>query len=63
MNYIRIEFNKMTGILDLECGHVYFYHFVYNDICTAVKNLEYDVYNYKQEIEFFDKLLNNLFEN
>ena len=51
MNSIKIKFNKTEGVLDLDSGNVYFYHFVYNNICTAIKNLEYDIKKHKKEIE------------
>ena len=63
MNCIKIKFNKIEGILDLDTGYVYFYQFTYKNICTAVKSIEHDILSYKKELEIVDELIQTLLED
>ena len=57
---IKIKYNNIEGVLNLETEEVLFYHFKYKNIVEAIKNLEYDIRRNKEEMEIFDNLLGDL---
>ena len=57
---IKVIYNNIEGLLNLETDEVYFYHFKYKNIGEAVKTLENDVQCAKKEIEIFDNLIKGL---
>ena len=60
-NCINIKFNNIDGILNTKSNEVMFYQFKYKSILDAIKRVEHDIKESKEEIQIFDDLLGNLF--
>jgi wobble nucleotide-excising tRNase len=60
MNIIKIKYNNIEGVLNIDTNVVQFYHFKYNGIEEAIKHVEQDIENHKDEIEIFDNLMKDL---
>ena len=58
---IRIKYNNIDGMLNLDTNEVLFYQFKYNGIREAIQNIESDIKANEQEIEIFNNLLGDLF--
>lgn len=58
---IRIKYNNIDGILNLDTNEVLFYQFRYNGIREAIQNIESDIKANEQEIKIFNDILGNLF--
>ena len=58
---LRIKYNNIEGILNIDTQEVLFYQFKYSCILEAVQKLEHDLKAHEQEIKIFNELLGNLF--
>ena len=58
---IKVSFNKIEGLLNLNTEEVYFYQFKYKNIIEAIQNIESDIEKYKEETKIINKMLDKLF--
>ena len=58
---IRIKYNNIEGVLNIDTREVMFYQFKYSCILEAIQKLEHDLKAHEKEIKIFDELLNDLF--
>ena len=57
---IKIMFKNFEGYLNTNTDEVSFYHFKYKNITDAIKNVENDIESSKQEIEIFNRLMDQI---
>ena len=57
---IKIMFKNFEGYLNTNTDEVSFYHFKYKNITDAIKIVENDIESSKQEIEIFNRLMDQI---
>jgi len=57
---IKIKYNDIEGILNINTGEVMFYQFKYSGIIEAIRRLDHDIKSNKQEIEIFNSIFGNV---